>query len=80
MSLFCWMPTCARLACRIDVSHLLGHARVVVGDVADVPPEFQWDARDVPARQLVQRTREWHHRPLELHQLALELVDPLDVG
>ena len=72
-------------ACRIEDSSssraadLVADPDGVVQDVAEVGAHRLGDAVDLPLGQLLQRHLQRGDRPAQLHQLALELVEPADV-
>ena len=76
--------TWASRACRIEFSrsskdeHLVDRAGQVVVDVAEVAAQLRRHVRDLAAGDVDQRPLQRQHRPLELDQFALELVDALD--
>jgi hypothetical protein len=64
----------------VEGRYLFGGPQKVVGDVPEVRLYLRRHHLEGAARELLYRPGERHHGPLQLEQLALELVDPARVG
>ncbi len=64
----------------VEGGDLLLRPQQVVRDVAEVRLYLRVDRPDRPGGEILKRPAERHHRPLQLEEFTLELVDPARVG